>query len=424
MKNEKENSFEKDSILIFCMMMLGNVFGVLFQLLSGRVLKSIDLYADLNVLFSFYTILIWPASVITYIVTRYVSMYDNRGKQGCINVFLKRTVSIVIGVALFITIVGVITKKKIADFLRINNSQLIVLIIVLVDVALFQAVINGGFQGTKSFFEYGLMTLLGQICKIISLVIVINKNNQLVLLFSVLLCGTIVTMLVGIIGIRKKIKGIQNENLKIEKRELYRYCIISIIANIGLTLLANIDMILVKYYFNDEAGLYSVAIVLGKIITYFAGAIVVVLFPFAVSAGKDTNSAINLLKKSIFYNSFLTVIAAFVLNIIGKYIIYFIYGNTYESAINYLHPVTLLVMPIGIITVIFNYVLARAECRSIISILIIGIMIEILVVVINHSNLTVSIFEMALVLWITLIMSLIKMSLIYKKDKEIHEEEV
>ena len=51
-------------------------------------------------------------------------------------------------------------------------------------------------------------------------------------------------------------------------------------------------------------------------------------------------------------------------------------------------------------------------------------MIEILVVVINHSNLTVSIFEMALVLWITLIMSLIKMSLIYKKDKEIHEEEV
>ena len=43
MKNEKENSFEKDSILIFCMMMLGNVFGVLFQLLSGRVLKSIDL---------------------------------------------------------------------------------------------------------------------------------------------------------------------------------------------------------------------------------------------------------------------------------------------------------------------------------------------------------------------------------------------
>ena len=254
--------------------------------------------------------------------------------------------------------------------------------------------------------------------------IVINKNNQLVLLFSVLLCGTIVTMLVGIIGIRKKIKGIQNENLKIEKRELYRYCIISIIANIGLTLLANIDMILVKYYFNDEAGLYSVAIVLGKIITYFAGAIVVVLFPFAVSAGKDTNSAINLLKKSIFYNSFLTVIAAFVLNIIGKYIIYFIYGSTYESAINYLHPVTLLVMPIGIITVIFNYVLARAECRSIISILIIGIMIEILVVVINHSNLTVSIFEMALVLWITLIMSLIKMSLIYKKDKEIHEEEV
>lgn len=414
MKIKKDRSFEKDSVLIFCMMMLGNLCGVIFQLISGRILQSTSLYADLNALFSFYTILIWPASVITFVVTRYITIYDGNGENAKINEFLKKTAFIVIIVVFLITLMGKISEGRISVFLRIEDSKLITLIIGMVDVALFQSIINGGLQGTKSFFEYGLMTLMGQLCKIVSMIIVLGKNNQLEVFFFALLCGAVFTMLVGFIGIKRKTKKTLKEKLKIDKREFYEYCLVSIIANIGLTLLANVDMLLVKYYFDNEAGLYSVAIVLGKIITYFSGAIVVVLFPFAVNAGENEKYALKLLKKSLIYNSILTCSAAFVLNIVGQYLIYFIYGEAYKVAVDYLFPVTLLVMPIGVITTVFNYILARKECRDILKILVGGILLEILVVVLVHPTLKTVIYEMACVLWSTFVLSLIKIYTIYK----------
>ena len=68
-----DNSFERNGTIVFAMLMIGNALGVIFQLISGRILNDVTLYADLNALLSLYTILIWPMAVITFIVTKYIS---------------------------------------------------------------------------------------------------------------------------------------------------------------------------------------------------------------------------------------------------------------------------------------------------------------------------------------------------------------
>ena len=74
--------------------------------------------------------------------------------------------------------------------------------------------------------------------------------------------------------------------------------------------ISNLDLFLVKHYFNEEAGFYSTALVLGKIVTYFTAAIVVVLLPLAVASRNNRSVIRSLFHKSMLYCSILRCLAS------------------------------------------------------------------------------------------------------------------
>lgn len=394
-----DNSFERNGTIVFAMLMIGNALGVIFQLISGRILNDVTLYADLNALLSLYTILIWPMAVITFIVTKYISQFNCCGDYSSIKYFIIKSIKPITLLSCLIFFTGLVFNSFFKKLLHINNSIMILLIIILASSAMFQPLINGSLQGMKKFFALGLMGLLGQIFKIIAILLTIGRRHKLEIILIILLFGAIITVILGFVILARYLTKTNSKVINIEIKSLIMYGFSAVIANLGLTLLSNVDMIVIKYFFDSEAGFYSVALILGKIVTYFSGAIVVVLFPFAVDAGDNRQKACLLLKKSLSYNIVLSIIAALLLNLLGKYLINLFYGSTYQRAGSYLFPVTILVLPISIITVIINFVLARDECKSILFIVSIGIVGEILSVCLIHDDIINSIYAMGVTLW-------------------------
>jgi O-antigen/teichoic acid export membrane protein len=83
------------------------------------------------------------------------------------------------------------------------------------------------------------------------------------------------------------------------------------VAMFCFTVPANIDVIIAKHFFTAQtAGLYTAATVLGKIILFIPGAIVVAMFPKVSKMYTEKRDTIRLLNKSLLYTGVLSGIMA------------------------------------------------------------------------------------------------------------------
>ncbi|WP_461257612.1 oligosaccharide flippase family protein, partial [Treponema sp. R80B11-R83G3] len=114
---------------------------------------------------------------------------------------------------------------------------------------------------------------------------------------------------------------------------------ITFLVNVGMTVFTNIDVIIVKHYFTDEAtGFYSVASILGKMILYISGSIVLVMFPFITEASVKKGDVNKILKKALLYGGGLSVLCTLGLNVLTKQVIFILFGGKYMDSAIYILP--------------------------------------------------------------------------------------
>lgn len=413
---DKNNEFEKNGVSAFSILMLGNILGAMFQILSGRILNNLKMYGDLNTLLSVYTLTIWPTTVITFIVARYVALYNNV-------VFIKNLYRKMLrfsgGLAICVVLVGGLNLRVLTETFNISGNLVWLFLILYASSAFFLAVIGGMFQGLKKFIAYGCILLAGQATKIIAMLISIYFSYKLEIIFGIIFLGGIFTILGSHCYLRHMLGPFVKTESDIELKYIVKYSITVIIANCIIAFISNIDILFVKIFFENEAGEYSVATVLGKSIMYFSGAIVVVLFPMAVNAKDDTKKNQELLRKSINYNLMLATIAAFLLNIFACPIIKILYGDIYLKSIVFILPVTLMIIPISLITVIINYILAINKYYFILYFMVVIILIEIITIYFFHDNVIKSIHILGMYMWFILILSTLFLKIKINQEKRV-----
>ncbi|MDP8236284.1 MAG: oligosaccharide flippase family protein [Candidatus Erginobacter occultus] len=81
---------------------------------------------------------------------------------------------------------------------------------------------------------------------------------------------------------------------------IYRYVVPTLLALLSFAVLTNVDITLVKAFFSpQDAGYYSVAQMVGKIILFLPAAVAVVVFPKAASLKAMNSSAIHLFHRGL-----------------------------------------------------------------------------------------------------------------------------
>ncbi len=317
-----------------------NLFNFLYHFFMIRFLPPIE-YGHLNTLMALFMIISVPAGTVQTAVTKFISSFQVQNKYDRANRLLRHLLilMLIVGLAIFLLIVMGI--PFISSFLQISSYGLIILLGAGLFFAMVIPIPWGGLQGLQKF---GLLTLN----------LIMNSGLKLALgiLFVFLGFGLLgamgaialsygVTFFLSLIilggYLRKKRESKLEQDVEEPDTayisEVYHYFLPVGITLLCFMMLTNVDLILVKHFFTPiEAGYYSIAQMVGKIILFLPIPVVMVMFP-TLSSSEGQAKALRTLRRSLMIAFFLCAGAILLCFLFPSLIIRILSGKVYPECI-------------------------------------------------------------------------------------------
>ena len=397
--------FEKHNVVLLVLTIAAHISNYFFQIIMGRML-DIAHFGILNSLSSLYAIVSVPVLIILMVVSKYVSEYKALDKA--VDVLLKKVFVLVFVFSICYTLIGMGLSGFIASFLNIEDTHLVFFIIVAAGFALLLPVAMGALQGGKNFFAFGIVGLVFPLTRLFTSAIFVFFGLELNGIVLSFILGNVFAILIGMWLLRFNFSiPIGKLNLRGNFKAL-QFVWLAFLVNIGMTILINVDIILVKHFFMDEAtGFYSVASILGKIIIFVSSSVIWVMFPFAVEATARKNDASQILKKALLYGGGLSVFYAIGLNIFARLAITILFGSRYLESVVYIFPISIWTIAVSFIFILANYSLAINRAKFLSYSLLIGCVIGLVLIYFFHDTILQIVYILAAISFGILIMGVV-----------------
>ena len=196
---------------------------------------------------------------------------------------------------------------------------------------------------------------------ILLLVVYLSHSYNAALLSQVF--ATII-VLAYICVITTKSTRVTNKNIHIPRviyKEMFHYSIPVSITWAILIFISYMDIPLVKHYFNAyQAGIYSSASMIGKIGFFLPTVLLNAFFPEVINNDKLGKSSIPLLAFMLGITFLICSSYVLIVFFFKEIMITLLFGNKYLLAGEYLTKMTIFMSIVGMITVLFNFFLAKA----------------------------------------------------------------
>lgn len=391
----KNRSFEKDSFILLVLSMTGNALNYIFQILSGRSLTVVD-YGSLTVLFSVMALAAVPANTMSLVVSRGITHYTlNHNRANRNNLY--RIIKGICYIAVLTTVAGSIASAPITRLLNIGNNTYIIYSFIIIGISFILAIVIGVLQGTKRFLALGFLSMALPMVKMVSLIPVLlaGSDGKIRLILQLTAAGNCMLTIACFIIMRKHISHptIQDDitlhdiDSPPQENQVAGFALVAAIASLGMAFVSNMDIFFIKKYFSGiDSGLYSSAMIFGKVILYIPNALIFVMFPMITEAGIRKTGTRKLLLKTIIYTLGVTTIAFLVFALADDWFMSFLYGERYMGATQYVKLSMLNVIPISLLVILTNYFLATYKVRFFIPSLLSGLLISSIWIIVDHSS--------------------------------------
>ncbi|MCK4648129.1 oligosaccharide flippase family protein [bacterium] len=354
-------SFERQATFIFVATTLANISGYFFHVYMGRHLSPTD-YGILYTLLALLMIVSVPAMTIQTVITKYASHFKAHNQYGKVRFLLLHSLKKLslyggIGFLTFLAFSGHIARfEQIPSRLPVAIVGFILLFTVVVPVAL------GIVQGLQRFDYLGWSVILGTFLRLVSGIILV------IIGFGVngALSASIVGILFGLFVISFPLRSLLQEktNKKVEFKEIYQYSVPVILAMSCFMILTNADVILVKHFFSPlEAGNYSAAALVGRIILFLPMAMVTVMFPKVSERYAQKKDSSLILKKSLLYVGLLAGGATLVFFLFPRLPLFFLWGDRFQASTPLVGKFALAMTLFGLVNILFFYQLSIHRFR-------------------------------------------------------------
>lgn len=268
------------SAIVIIGSMAGNGFNYLYNLGMGRLLTVSD-YGILASLISVYNISIVSSTTLITVFSKFTASYVGKNQENAIGGLFKKGTVFVGAAGLAVTFLMILLSWKITDFLHIRDTFLFYIIAVSVFFSFLSSATNGILQGLLMFFRYSTVYITSSFSKFIFGIILVFMGMRIfgattAILFASIFSYVLSFLLLGAhLKNKKKIISLPNLN-----RELSKYALPVLLANLGLTLIYMMDIILVKHFFSEiAAGQYAALSLMGRSIFFVVLPITSVFFP-------------------------------------------------------------------------------------------------------------------------------------------------
>ena len=317
-----------------------NVLNLLYHLFMVRLLPPID-YGHLNTLMALFMVISVPAGTVQTAVTKFISSFQAQNQYDQVNRLLRHLLILMSVVGLVIFLLMVIGIPFISSFLQISSHGLIILLGITLLFAMVMPVPWGGLQGLQRFGSLTLNLIISSGLKLGLGVLFVFLGFGLLGAMGAIALSYGVTFFLSLIILggylpkkrESKLKRDVEESNPAYLSEVYHYFL-----PVGMTLLCfmvltNIDLIFVKHFFMPiEAGYYSIAQMVGKIILFLPIPVVMVMFP-TLSSLEGEAKALRTLTQSLMMAFFLCAGAILLSFLFPSLIIRILSGRIYPECI-------------------------------------------------------------------------------------------
>ena len=294
----------KHGTIVFVGASIVNVLNYLFQLIMARMLSPVE-YGILIALFAVFNIFVIAASSINTVVAKFTTIFRTKNELGKIKYLILAYGKILVIFSIAVIVLILLASNQIAFFLNINESALIPILFVAGCLAYFNAVFTGALNGLQRFVSFSIANITGAVGKLGFAVLLVLLGYGVAGAVGALVFGLAAAVLVGFFLLKDVLR---EKAEKFNVKKAFSYSAWILLAFVCLAVLSNIDVVLVKHFFSgEEAGIYSAAFVLARVIFYATAALAIVLLPKAVNAFSLKQHPEKLLKKTLAIMSFLCV---------------------------------------------------------------------------------------------------------------------
>jgi O-antigen/teichoic acid export membrane protein len=323
---------------------LFNIFNLLYNLFMVRYLSPIN-YGHLNSLLALFMVVSVPAATVQTTVTKFVSSFQAQNQLDRVKNLLYHILVVMLIFALSLFLLIFLGSSFISSFLQISSHSLILLLGVSLFFAMVTPVPWGGLQGLQKFGSLIINLIINGGLKFILGIIFIFLGFELLGAMgaiAIAYCITFILSLAMLLYYLPKTGALTHQGQNILRgnpaylSEVYYYFFPVGIMLLCFMILTNIDLILVKHFFSPiEAGYYSIAQMIGKIILVLPLPIVMVMFPklSSLKTNAQKEKGFSILGQSLKMASLLCIAATAICFFFPSFIIQVISGKVYLECI-------------------------------------------------------------------------------------------
>lgn len=311
---------------------LASLANLLCQLVVVRRFTIAD-YGVFNSLVSFFAIISLPMASVGTMVAKFTASYNNLGEREKTDFFILTLLKHMFFIAALFLIVYLLFGFGFKNYLHLDSVLPIYIIGFMLPLTIISTVAVGAIQGLEKFIWLSLSNIIGSASKLILVFLFILLGWGLLGALWAFLLSQALALIVSFFPL-SHIFYLKETRLDINLKEKYKFIIPSFIALACMAVLTNTDVVLVKHFFKPiEAGYYSVAQLIGKIVLFIPGAVYIVMLPAASGLHAREKDSRVILKKGLIYTAFLCISIAALYNIIPDIILGILAGKAGQEII-------------------------------------------------------------------------------------------
>lgn len=374
------------TIIVTIGVLLGSVFSYILQISLGRLL-SVNDYGVFNALLALVVIFSIPTGALINSIIKITTKLSVEKRFDILTkLFIQLSFYLyLIGFAGFLIIR--MLAPSLALYLNIEDVSLFTYWGIFFSFIFLNVVPSAYLQGLLRFKAFAFYTIVGSFLRAFIPLIFVYKGFGLIGIFIGISIASVLSFILSIFLLNKNFERFENVQLKPYYKDIVNFGVITLFIAVGMNFLNNVDIILVKHFFNShDTGIYSSVVTIGKLFLFGASTVTVIMYPqisSLFSAEKDYSKRFNL---------FLSVQLALILfglllfHLFSSQITFLMFGEAFLPAVKYLPRFSIFVSFYIIINFLIMYNLAIN--RNIIWIfLIIAVIFQFLLITKYHSSL-------------------------------------
>lgn len=379
------NSFQGALLVSFVFSMAGSVLNYFLQIVIGNMVsvEAFGEYNSINSLVVNISILFSPLAVMACQLTATNQTGDEKKSNGYFQILI---ISFIFCVCILLG--GGMLYPVIRGKFGISNLEQWIVILCVICASGIYMIMLSIFQGMEKFGIYGAIGTLMIGTKLgISVFNLMHGMEVDGIVWSMLwsyMCMIIVMSL-----LLRKNTGRRNGLGKFfsGSKILELYGLTFVVQILASFYINGGEIILMGFLFDEqEVGLYSSAVMLGKICLYVVSMVSTVFFPKVAKlagAGKDTKI---MFYKTIGVSIGVSLVYSVFLLIGGERAIPLLFGHRYDAALEYINAVVIFMIPLSTLSVIHYYFLGVGKIKEYAGMLACVTVIAIGIIVIFASN--------------------------------------